>query len=252
MGLWKGLVAQGSGQQEGINFDETFSPVVKPTTIRLVLSLAISYGWTIRQLDAKKALIFYMVMRSSRGLFLSQHKYTTDLTCKFHLHTAKLVCTPLPFRTTLSLTDGELLADPSEYRSMVGALQYLNMTRPDLTYVVHLLSQFMHAPHTSHLAAVKRIYSYRRSWHLVSSIKGQAEYRAVAYTIADTLHIRTLLSELGLVVKHPIKLMCDNVSTTYLTINPIQHKRNKHIKIDYHFVREQVAHGDLIVRYVPT
>lgn len=58
------------------------------------------------------------------------------------------------------MTDGELLADPSEYRSMVGALQYLTMTRPDLTYAVHLVSQFMHAPRTTHLSAVKRIYSY--------------------------------------------------------------------------------------------
>ena len=68
--------------------------------------------------------------------------------------------TPLPSRTTLSLTDGELLADPSEYRSTVGALQYLTMTRPDLTYAVHLVSQFMHAPRTTHLSAVKRIYRY--------------------------------------------------------------------------------------------
>ena len=46
--------------------------------------------------------------------------------------------------------------------------------------------------------------------------------------------------------------MCENVSATYLTINPVQHGRSKHINIDYHFVRERVAHGDLLVRYVPT
>lgn len=43
---------------------------------------------------------------------------------------------------------------------MVGALQYLTMTRPDLTYAIHLVSQLMHVPHTSHLSAVKRIYRY--------------------------------------------------------------------------------------------
>ncbi|CAH9072952.1 unnamed protein product [Cuscuta epithymum] len=93
--------------------------------------------------------------RTPQGLFLSREKYITDLLRRFHLHTVKPVRTPLPSRTTLSLTDGELLSDATEYRSMVGAL-----TRPDITYVVHLVSQFMHAPRTSHLLAVKRIYRY--------------------------------------------------------------------------------------------
>jgi len=43
---------------------------------------------------------------------------------------------------------------------MVGALQYLTMTRPDISYVVHVISQFMHAPCTTHLHAVKRIFRY--------------------------------------------------------------------------------------------
>ncbi|CAH9139087.1 unnamed protein product [Cuscuta epithymum] len=79
---------------------------------------------------------------------------------RFHLHTLKPVRTPLATRTKLSLTDGDLLEDPSEYRSMVGALQYLTMTRPDITFAVHLVSQFMHAPRTPHLLAVKRIFRY--------------------------------------------------------------------------------------------
>ena len=46
--------------------------------------------------------------------------------------------------------------------------------------------------------------------------------------------------------------MCDNISATYLTGNPSHHDRSKHIAIDYHFVREHVDDGDVIVRYVPT
>uniref|UniRef100_A0A3Q7EAP7 Reverse transcriptase Ty1/copia-type domain-containing protein n=1 Tax=Solanum lycopersicum TaxID=4081 RepID=A0A3Q7EAP7_SOLLC len=56
--------------------------------------------------------------------------------------------------------DGELLTDPSEYRSMVGALQYLTMTRPNIFYVVNVVSQFMHDPHTTHMHCVKRIFRY--------------------------------------------------------------------------------------------
>ncbi|GKF94361.1 ribonuclease H-like domain-containing protein [Tanacetum coccineum] len=47
------LVANGSSQQLGVDFDETFSPVVKPTTIRTVLSLVVSRKWPIHQLDVK-------------------------------------------------------------------------------------------------------------------------------------------------------------------------------------------------------
>jgi len=70
------------------------------------------------------------------------------------------VRTPGASTTTLSLTDGELLVEPSYYRSMVDALQYLTMTRPDIAYAMHAVSQFMHAHRTSHLHAVKHIFRY--------------------------------------------------------------------------------------------
>ena len=51
------LVAKGLHQQHGINFKDTFSPVIKPTTIRLILSLAISFNWPLRQLDVQNAFL---------------------------------------------------------------------------------------------------------------------------------------------------------------------------------------------------
>ena len=62
------------------------------------------------------------VVRTSVGIFLAQQKYVQDLIRKFHMHTAKPVHTPSLSRTSLALTDGELLTDPTEYRSKVGAL----------------------------------------------------------------------------------------------------------------------------------
>ena len=89
------------------------------------------------------------------GMFLIQQKYTHDLIRKFHIHNAKPIHTLCLSQSTLTLIDGELLADPSEYWSMVGALQHVTMMRPDITFVVHVIYQFMHAPHTTHMQAIK-------------------------------------------------------------------------------------------------
>ncbi|PKI56932.1 hypothetical protein CRG98_022667 [Punica granatum] len=51
---------------------------------------------------------------------------------------------------------------------------------------------------------------------------------------------------------NPIIACYDNISDTYLVVNHVQHDRGKHIAVAYHFVRERIARGDLLVRYVPT
>uniref|UniRef100_A0A3Q7GSP5 Reverse transcriptase Ty1/copia-type domain-containing protein n=1 Tax=Solanum lycopersicum TaxID=4081 RepID=A0A3Q7GSP5_SOLLC len=83
-----------------------------------------------------------------------------DLVLKFHIHTCKPVLTPIISCTCIALEDGTLLSNPSEYRSMVGALQYLTMTRPDIAFAVDIVSQIMHAPRTTHLYCVKRMLRY--------------------------------------------------------------------------------------------
>ena len=51
------LVAKGYNQTQGLDFFDTFSPVVKPATIKIVLTLALSYGWKVRQLDVQNAFL---------------------------------------------------------------------------------------------------------------------------------------------------------------------------------------------------
>jgi histone deacetylase 1/2 len=64
----------------------------------------------------------------------------------------------------LSLTDGEVLSndDSSNYRSIVGALQYITLTRPDIAFSINKVCQFLHAPTTIHWTAVKCILRYLR------------------------------------------------------------------------------------------
>lgn len=74
----------------------------------------------------------------------------------------KAVSTPVDTSSKLSAMDGAPVADPSAYRSLVGALQYLMMTLPDITYAVQQACLHMHAPMDSHMALVKRIIRYLR------------------------------------------------------------------------------------------
>ena len=74
----------------------------------------------------------------------------------------------------------------------------------------------------------------------VSRSSTEAEYRALAYTTADLQWILYLLRELGISLRQPPTLRCDNVSATYLASNKVLHARTKHIEVDYHFMRESV------------
>nr|GEY30366.1 ribonuclease H-like domain-containing protein [Tanacetum cinerariifolium] len=66
----------------------------------------------------------------------------------------------------------------------------------------------------------------------------EAEYRVVANTVAETCWLRSLLRELHTPLSTATLVYCDNVSAVYLSSNPVQHQRTKHIEIDIHFVRD--------------
>jgi histone deacetylase 1/2 len=262
------LVAKVFKQRYGIDYEDTFSPVVKASTIRLVLAISLSKGWSLRQLDVKNVflhgvleeevymkqppgyenpsapyhvckldkslyglkqaprawfaklssklqelgflaskadtslfiyiksgiIIFVLVYvddiivtsssnkaitsllqdlsstfalkdlgdlhyflgievkRFNQGIVLTQQKYALDLLNRVGLKACKTLSTPLSASEKLSITEGELLGpeDGTRYRSIVGALQYLTLTRPDIAFSVNKVCQFLHAPTTVH------------------------------------------------------------------------------------------------------
>ena len=412
-------VCRGFSQQHGIDYDETFSPVVKPSTIRTVLSIAVSSTWPIHQLDGKNAflhgslnetvycqqplgfedstspnhvcllqkslyglkqvprawfqrfstflqtigfspsrsdyslfvyhsnshvayLLLYVddivltasstdflqhiisllqhefsmtdlgslhhflgiaVTRDHKGLFLSQRQYSIELLNKAGMLDCQPSRTPVDTNSKLS-SDGETFSDPTLYRSLTGALQYLTLTRPELSYAVQQACLFMHDPRVPHYNHVKRILRYvkgtldhglhinssspasltaysdadragcpdtRRStsgycvylgnnlisWSskrqlAVFRSSAEAEYRAVAHAVAETVWLRQLLEELHHPLHQATVVYRDNISAVYMSGNPVQHRRTKHIEIDIHFVREKVALGQVRVLHVPT
>ena len=74
----------------------------------------------------------------------------------------------------------------------------------------------------------------------------------MAHVVADTIWVRQLLSELHRPIEQATIVYCDNISAVYMSGNPVQHRRTKHIEIDIHFVREKVALGQVRVLHVPT
>lgn len=269
------LIAKGFHQRLGIDYNETFSHVVKPTAVRLILTITLSFGWSLHQVDnnaflhghltedvfmvqpprfldqqhpshvcklrkslyglkqAPRAwyrelhqfvlsmgfdnslvdtslfiynnlglttyllvyvddliltgnndaflmdvisklanqfsikdlgnLSFFLgveVIPTAGGLFLSQHMYIRDLLEKAKMEDAKPISSLMSTSQVLTLRDGVALTDLIEYQSLIGGLQYLSLTRPDIAFSVSKLSQFMHRLTSTHWTTVKRLLRY--------------------------------------------------------------------------------------------
>lgn len=116
--------------------------------------------FSIKDLGNLSYFLGIEAQRTSQGLHLMQRKYILDLLNKTKMLSAKPVTTPMSPHPRLTLHSGSLLPDPTEYRMVVGSLQYLGFTRPDIAYAVNKLSQFMHKPTDEHWQAVKRVLRY--------------------------------------------------------------------------------------------
>ncbi|KAG8496673.1 hypothetical protein CXB51_007951 [Gossypium anomalum] len=279
------LVTKGCSQIPGYDFKETFSLVIKPTTIQVILSVSISKGWQLHQVDVNNAFLngdladekalyglrqaphdiiitesvpncinkfvqqlndkfslkdmgdlhyflWIEVTRSSTGcLHLFQKKYIRELLERSFMSSTKSVHTPMVSSSTLSKDDEDQLTDPTEYRSLASALQYIVLTRTDIAYTMNRICQFMHAPTSS----------------VVSHSTAEAEYRSLVAATSDVTWFVSLLKELQLQSVYQPTIWYDNSSVIVIAANPVLHSKFKHVELDLFFIREKVTDGSLHV-----
>ncbi|GJU78229.1 ribonuclease H-like domain-containing protein [Tanacetum coccineum] len=222
--------------------------------------LFLSTKFLIKDLGSLKYFLGIEVIDNDLGLCMTQRKYCMELLHDYGLLAARPVDIPLPENTILSCDETEndkYLSYFTTYQKLVGKLIYLTNTIPDISYVVHCLSQHMHCPLQSHFKAALRVLRYLKGspgykllylrkvkkQTTISKSSSEAEYRSMSSASCEVFWLGNMLHNIGLKDLYPVELYCDNSSAIQIAANPIFHERTKHFELDVHFVREKVLAG---------
>ncbi|GJT27629.1 retrovirus-related pol polyprotein from transposon RE2 [Tanacetum coccineum] len=237
----------------------------------------------MKDLGVLKYFLGIEVAQNSEGIFLCQGKYALYIISEAGLLGAKPANIPLEQHHHLALADGEEMRDPERYRRLVGRLIYVTITRPKLSYCVHVLSQFMQRPLEEHWQSTVRVVRYikdnpgqgillrvdndlrlygycdsdwascpTKNQHTVSQSSSEAEYRSMATTTCELKWLKGLLNSLGVTHPDPMRLFCDNQAALHIAANPVFYEHTKHIEVDCHFVRDEILSCNLAPSYVHT
>ncbi|KAK4372584.1 hypothetical protein RND71_007968 [Anisodus tanguticus] len=128
--------------------------------LRRSIMTMLSSEFAMKDLGPLSYFLGIVVKRHSGGLFLSQRKYAAEIIERDVMSSCKSTSTPVDAKPNLSAAAGAPYEDPTRYRSLAGAFQYLTFTKPDITYAIQQVCFFMHDPRVEHMNAIKRIIRY--------------------------------------------------------------------------------------------
>ncbi|GKB45963.1 RNA-directed DNA polymerase [Tanacetum coccineum] len=143
--------------------------------------------FTIKDLRLARYFLGIELCKTAQSTYLHQRKYILDLLQDAGLTAAKPTSFPLPQNLKLALNKGNHVPDAESYRKLVGRLLYLFMTRPDISYAVQHLSQFVSSSKEPHLQAVM---------HLLRYLKGSIN-KSVFYPVQTNLKVAGSLMQIG-------------------------------------------------------
>ncbi|CAN6726304.1 unnamed protein product [Malus baccata var. baccata] len=206
--------------------------------------------------------------KDNGDIFINQSKYIRDVIHKAGMDSCKPAATP--YIAYAVNTVCQFMQSPTEmhYAAVKRILRYLQGTQHHgILYSaakVTTLTAFSDADWAADINTRRSITGYvvylgnnPVSWQSkkqcsVSRSSTEAEYKALAHTVADVAWVRGILKDLEVFLSLPPTIHCDNMSAIALTANPVFHSRIKHLDTNFHFVRERVQQGDLEVVYIPT
>nr|GEX61947.1 ribonuclease H-like domain-containing protein [Tanacetum cinerariifolium] len=182
----------GYSQQEGIDYDETFSPIARIEAIRLFLAYDVHKDFTVYQMDVKTVFLngilkeevyvgqplgfvskqypdhvyaldkaFYGLKQAPRAwIFINQLNYILDILKRFGMENCDTVPMPMLEQAKLKLDLVGKPVDHTDYQSMIGLLMYVTSSKPDIMFATCMCARYQANPNEHHVLAVKRIFRY--------------------------------------------------------------------------------------------
>nr|GEX52342.1 uncharacterized mitochondrial protein AtMg00810-like [Tanacetum cinerariifolium] len=216
------LVARGYRQEEGINFEDSFAPVVGLEAIRIFLVFAAHMNMVAYQMDVKTAFLngnlweevyvsqpewfvdpdnpnhVYKLKKAlyglkqaphacPRGIFTNQSKYALESLKKYGFESCDPVDAPMVKKSKLDEDKEEKIVDPSHYHGMISNLFHLTASRPDLQFSIYMCTRYQARPTEKYLHAVKRIFRYLRGT-VNQGLWYPKDYLIALTTFADADH----------------------------------------------------------------
>nr|GEV97648.1 hypothetical protein [Tanacetum cinerariifolium] len=222
------LMAKGYAQKEGVDFEESFAPVARLEAEEVYVNQPDGFVDPYhpdKVYRLKKALYglkhapraWYdelsnflvskgiQIHQSPRGIFINQAKYAQEILIKHGMTLCDSVGTPMATKHLDADLSGTLI-DQTKYRSMVGALMYLTVSRPDIMHATCYCARYQAKPTEKHLTAVKRIF-----WYLKDTIHMGLWY-PTEYQLAD-LFTKALPEESLIISSDDLVFLMANISS---------------------------------------